>query len=210
MRRLGDMRFAPRCIDDDHASLRLRMTGQGVRDSSKGRMSKNRSGALRCVSVMLLLFVLSLLAVPSVAAQDVYSEKTLEIARKLQCPVCAGQSVADSGSQLAAQMRDIIEQKVQAGESEDEILDFFVARYGESILTEPPKSGFSLGLWWMPVVVVLFGATVVTLFVRERTRRGASTVAVRPSTNNAADDEELEAIAREILGSSGSERMSGA
>lgn len=166
--------------------------------------------SLRSIGALALLLALTVVAVQSVAAQeDVYSQETLEISRKLQCPVCTGQSVADSGSQLAGQMRALIEQKVQAGESEEQILDFFVARYGQSILTEPPKSGFTLGLWWMPVVVVLLGATVVTLFVWERTRRGPSrrTVVQRATV---MDDEELEAIAREILGPAGGERMSGA
>jgi cytochrome c-type biogenesis protein CcmH len=157
----------------------------------------------------LLAVVLLLIAVPGVVAQDVYSEETLKISRQLQCPICHGETVADSGSQIARQMRDVIEQKVRAGESEQEILDFFVARYGESILSEPPKSGFTLGLWWMPVAVVVFGALIVALFVRERTRRG-QVAGGTSAYANPADDEELEEIAREVLGTPGAERMSGA
>jgi cytochrome c-type biogenesis protein CcmH len=149
---------------------------------------------------------LVVVAVPSISAQDVYSEKTLEISRKLSCPVCAGQTVAESNSPIARQMRSTIEQKVQAGESERQIIDFFVARYGESIVTEPPKSGFSLGLWWMPVLVVVLAATVVALFVRERTR--ASAASVKANADAPASDDELEAIAREVLGTPGDERMS--
>ena len=153
---------------------------------------------------MLLAVVLVVVGVQGVAAQDVYSEETLRISRKLECPVCNGQTVADSTSQIARQMRDVIEQKVQAGESEEQIIDFFVARYGESIVTEPPKSGFTLALWWMPVVVVVLGAAVVALFVRERTRRaGPVSVTRQPET-----DDELEAIAREVLGNQSDERMS--
>jgi cytochrome c-type biogenesis protein CcmH len=137
------------------------------------------------------------------AVEEVYSERTLDIARKLQCPVCAGQSVADSNSGLAAEMRNIIEQKVQAGESEQEILAYFVARYGESILSEPPKSGFTLGLWWAPVVMVVIGALVVASFAYERTRRSGRAVPARD------DDEELEAIAREVLGQGGGRMPSG-
>lgn len=180
----------------------------------RGDVSANRQVGVHGRFSIMIMAVALLLASgfvvvwsPGVAAQDVYSEKTLEIARKLQCPVCAGQSVADSGSQLAGQMRDIIEQKVQAGESEAQILDFFVARYGDSILAEPPKSGFSLGLWWMPVVVVVLGAIVVTLFVRERTRMAPESSLVA-SGGRDADDEELEAIAREILGPPSGERIS--
>ncbi|HYI15367.1 MAG TPA: cytochrome c-type biogenesis protein [Thermomicrobiales bacterium] len=140
-----------------------------------------------------------------VVAQDVYTDETLEISRKLQCPVCDGQTVADSTSKLAGQMRAIIDEKVRAGESEEQIIDYFVARYGESVVSEPPKSGFSLALWWMPVVVVGLGAVVVGLFVRERTRPEARRQAIADGPDS---DEELEAIAREVLGPPGGERIS--
>jgi cytochrome c-type biogenesis protein CcmH len=142
--------------------------------------------------VVVTLIALATLSLPVAAQQDVYSERTLEIARRLQCPVCAGESVADSNSELARQMRGIIEEQVQAGRSDEQIIQFFVERYGQSIVVEPPKSGFSLALWWLPVVVVLVGALVVGLYLRERTNRGAS---------HAADDDdaELEALAREVL-----------
>jgi cytochrome c-type biogenesis protein CcmH/NrfF len=104
-------------------------------------------------------------------------------------------------------MRAIIEEKVQAGETEAQIIDYFVARYGESVVSEPPKSGFSLALWWMPVVVVVLGAVVVGLFVRERTQSGTRRQVV---VDGPERDEELEAIAREVLGSQTDERTSGA
>ena len=165
------------------------------------------SAGLRLLTALAFVLVGSFAGVTAVAAQDVYSDETLEISRKLQCPVCEGQTVADSTSKLAVQMRAIIEEKVQAGESEEQIIDFFVARYGESIVTEPPKSGFSLALWWMPVVVVVLGAVVVGVFVRERTRTAPRRAVAGDET---ASDDELEAIAREVLGPPGGERMSGA
>lgn len=146
------------------------------------------------LSLALLLVVVAMLwSVSSISAQqDVYSPRALELARRMHCPVCSGQTVADSNSELALQMRNIIEQKVQAGESDQQILDYFVASYGASILAEPPKSGIGMGLWWMPVLVVLVGAGVVYTYLRERTRTSAT-------VGSSADDEELEAIAREIL-----------
>ncbi|HUG15984.1 MAG TPA: cytochrome c-type biogenesis protein CcmH [Thermomicrobiales bacterium] len=144
-------------------------------------------------SLSVLFAALAVLGVVmSASAQDVYSPRTLELSRRLHCPVCAGQSVADSNSELARQIRGIIEEKVQAGESDQQILDYFVARYGVSILADPPKSGIGLGLWWMPVAVVLVGAAVVVTYLRERTRL--------PVTAAVDDhDEELDAIARDVL-----------
>lgn len=155
---------------------------------------------------LLVVGVTGLLASsPSAGAEDVYSERTLEIARQLNCPICSGESLADSQTELARQMRGIIEQKVQAGESDQQIRDYFVARYGESILADPPKEGFSLALWWMPVLVVALGALVVGLYLRERTPR-APGAARREETGRDESDPELEAIARDVLGGEGTAR----
>ncbi|HRA30450.1 MAG: cytochrome c-type biogenesis protein CcmH [Thermomicrobiales bacterium] len=148
------------------------------------------------VVVALAVALLVILSSASIAgAEDIYSQRTIRLAREIHCPICVGESIADSQTELARQMRGIIEEKVQAGETDQQIKDYFVARYGESILFDPPKSGFRLGLWWMPLVAVALGAVVVATFIRERTR------APRPITPVvSAEDEELETIAREALG----------
>lgn len=148
------------------------------------------------ISVAILLAVVATgLLAPGAAAEDVYSERTLDIARELQCPICSGESVAASQTTIAKQMRDTIERQVQAGESNEQIIDYFVARY-PNILMEPPKSGFTLTLWWVPPIVLLIGALVVVLYFRE----GASRKPRRPSDNPPGhEDEELEALAREYL-----------
>ncbi len=63
-------------------------------------------------------------------------------------------------------MRGVIRAKLAAGESDQQILDDFVASYGDSILTEPPKHGISLGVWVGPVVGVGLGAVLVTLLLK--------------------------------------------
>ena len=151
----------------------------------------------RPISLAILLTILATwLAVGVASAEDVYSERTLEIARQLQCPICSGQSVADSQVTLAKQMRDTIERKVQAGESNEQIIAYFVERYDEKVLMDPPKSGFTLTLWWVPPFVLLIGAVVVVLYFRE----GASRKPRRTGGSDVRlDDEELEALAREYL-----------
>lgn len=162
---------------------------------------KRRRNILIVLAVTLLAIVWS---ASIVGAEDIYSQRTIKLAREIHCPICTGESIADSQTELARQMRGIIEEKVQAGESDQQIKDYFVARYGESILFSPPKSGFRLGLWWMPLIVVAFGAIVVVSFVRERTR------APRPAAPAPDPKElELEALAREVLGDEGRGSASG-
>jgi cytochrome c-type biogenesis protein CcmH len=85
---------------------------------------------------------------------------------QLQCPVCEGENAADSPSGLAADMRSVIRTRLIAGETDQQILDEFVASYGDSILSEPPKRGASLGVWIGPIVVVVLGALVLGVVVR--------------------------------------------
>jgi cytochrome c-type biogenesis protein CcmH len=102
-----------------------------------------------------------------------------EIARTLKCPVCESQSVADSPSQLAQEMRGYIARRLEAGESRDAIVQDLTDRYGEGILLEPPRRGFTLVVWWLPIVSLAIGAAVVALTLHRATRRtaGLSTTA---------------------------------
>ena len=83
------------------------------------------------------------------------------VALQLQCPVCEGQNVADSPSGLAKDMRDLIRTRLTAGASDKQILDEFVASYGDGILTEPPKRGISLGVWIGPGLGLIFGVVLL-------------------------------------------------
>lgn len=141
------------------------------------------------------MILLAVYQLSSASAQDIYSERSLELFRQLQCPVCAGQTIAESQSDLARTMRGIVEEKVRAGESNQQILQYFADRYGNSVLVDPPKSGIGLGLWWIPPLVVLLGVGVVVAYLRERTARPGMDAGYGP----VEDDDELEAIAREIL-----------
>ena len=111
-----------------------------------------------------LLVSLALLValVPLVAHADATDDAVRRIASQLMCPVCEGQTVEDSASGLARDMRTLIRQRVEAGESDQQILDEFVASYGDGILTEPPKRGISLGVWLGPVAGVALGAVILS------------------------------------------------
>lgn len=137
------------------------------------------------------------------AAEEVYDERTVDIARNLSCPVCEGQTVADSHSRVAVEMRNAIQAQVEAGRSDDEIYDYFRARYGDEVLVEPPREGINLALWWLPVVVVALGIGVVALYMRDSAALGRR----RARTTSQDLDPELEQIAeramREDQGQSG-------
>jgi len=117
-------------------------------------------------SVAVAIALLALLMLPSMGHADAIDDGVRRVALQLQCPVCEGETVADSPSGLAADMRAVIRTRLTAGASDQQILDEFVASYGDSILTEPPKRGISLGVWLGPVIGVVLGAVVLGLLLR--------------------------------------------
>lgn len=109
-------------------------------------------------------------------------QRVLEIASELRCVVCQNLSVADSPSDLAKEMRNLVRELVEQGKSREEILAYFVSRYGEFVLLSPPKRGFNLLVWGLPFVAILAGGIGVYLVARRWTEQGHETVpAVDPA-----------------------------
>lgn len=132
-------------------------------------------------------------------ARDILAAPTLDdqvnaISKDLMCPVCAGQTVADSGSQLAVQMRAEIRQRLQAGQTRDQIIAYFVGQFGEGVLASPPAHGSGLVLWLALPVALLVGGLILRRFVR-------GSMAASPSASSAPlppTPEEAERIAEAL------------
>lgn len=140
--------------------------------------------------------VVLLLAIPAVA--DELDVRARAVAKQLQCPVCESVSVADSPAELAVQMRGVIRAKLEAGESEPQILSYFVDRYGDGILVEPPRRGVSLLVWLGPIVALLLGTALTAIWLRaSRSKRVAQRTDTRETTSARASPD-LEAARREL------------
>lgn len=121
------------------------------------------------------------------------------IAGELMCPVCGGQTVAESGSQLAEQMRAIIRERLRAGQSRDEIIAYFVGQFGESVLAAPPRRGGGLAVWLIPPAALAIGVIVLRRFIK---RTGSPVGSVRemgaPSPPTAAEAEQIRRELRDL------------
>lgn len=93
---------------------------------------------------------------------------TEELTDRMRCPVCQGLSIADSGTMIALAMKEEVRQFLAAGYTEEQILLYFEASYGEFIRLEPKPTGFNLLVWIAPVAVLLLGAVVVIFRLRSR------------------------------------------
>lgn len=88
-------------------------------------------------------------------------ERVQTISESLRCPACAGESVAQSQSDMASQMRAVIAQQVAEGRSDAQVRGWFAQRYGDSVLTDPPWHGPGLALQLAPAIVLLCGVLVL-------------------------------------------------
>ncbi|HEX7040895.1 MAG TPA: cytochrome c-type biogenesis protein CcmH [Trueperaceae bacterium] len=125
------------------------------------------------------LLLLALLCAALAQAVELDS-RVFDIARQLRCPVCTSESVADSSAELAQQMREIIQQQLDEGRSEAEILAFFQARYGDWILLDPPKRGLHLVVWVLPIAAGVAGVAALVVLGRRWVSRSREPVEVDP------------------------------
>lgn len=127
-----------------------------------------RHAALVCGLLVLVLVVMPVLAAE--VTEDPLERQTLDIAKELRCAVCQNESVADSKADLAHDMRSIIREQLKAGKSRDEIVHYFVARYGNYVLMKPPARGAGEVIWLAPVVLLVVVGISGFVFLRRRLR----------------------------------------
>jgi cytochrome c-type biogenesis protein CcmH len=145
--------------------------------------------------IMAVAALVILAAASGVAAQPgrAVDEQTVHaVASQLRCVVCQNLSVADSPSETAQQMRAIVRERLAAGERPDQVIQYFVDKYGDWILLAPRRSGFTLLVWLAPAIALVTGFVVVALLLRRWTRR-------QPAPEAAAVDPAMrERIQREL------------
>jgi cytochrome c-type biogenesis protein CcmH len=130
---------------------------------------RTRSIAL-IVGAVIVVGIAALFASARAGRTASLGDRAHEIASGLRCPVCLNLSVADSPSRLAGEMRSEIQTRLRAGQSPDQIRAFFIDRYGEWILLEPPRSGLNWVPWAVPIVGLVSGAAIwVAVFRRPET-----------------------------------------
>jgi cytochrome c-type biogenesis protein CcmH len=117
---------------------------------------------------------------------DAQEARARSLEAKLKCPVCRTQSVLESTSFMALEMRAKIRELIAAGRTDRQILDYFVDRYGDYILLEPRRRGFGLSAYLLPLLAVLAGAALLAAGLRRKGRRAQG----RATTSAAGGDRE--------------------
>ncbi|CAD7027119.1 cytochrome c-type biogenesis protein CcmH [Pseudorhizobium endolithicum] len=122
------------------------------------------------LAAMLALAPLPALAVnPDEVLDDpVLEERARNLSVNLRCMVCQNQSIDDSNAELARDLRVLVRERLQNGDTDEEVIDYVVSRYGEFVLLKPRFSVRTLLLWTAPAVLLLGGALVLVLIARGR------------------------------------------
>lgn len=132
------------------------------------------------------LAYLSLLApAPAVTPDEVLKDPALEararaLSAELRCMVCQNQSIDDSDAPLAHDLRVLLRERIAAGDSDEDVMTFLVARYGDFILLRPPLRPYTVLLWVAPFAVLLIGAVAVVMVFRRQRRPLPAAAALSP------------------------------
>jgi len=157
----------------------------------------NMHGIVRSTAALLAL-TLAGLSVGAAWAQGgtVTDDQVNAVARRLNCPVCENVPLDVCELQACVQWRDLIRQKLAAGETPEQIIDYFRAAYGDRVLQEPPRAGFTWLVWILPFVGLIAGVTILAVMLRRMTVRSAT--AAEDTALPTVPDDYRERLEREL------------
>ena len=128
-------------------------------------------------SLLLMVFLALAPASPVLAVQpdEMLADPGLEararaISRDLRCPVCQGESIDDSNAPISRDLRLVVRERIMAGDTDRQVVDFVVARYGEFVLFNPRAEGANLLLWGAGPLLLLIGGGLAFFYTRRRSQ----------------------------------------
>ena len=135
---------------------------------------------IKCVQALLLAAALSSTAL-AVEPNEMLPDPALEararaISQGLRCLVCQNESIDESGASLAHDIRVLVRERIKAGDTDQQVVDYLVARYGEFVLLKPPLSWHTVALWGLPPALLLVGIAAMVMMARRRSAIPASGV----------------------------------
>jgi cytochrome c-type biogenesis protein CcmH len=133
---------------------------------------------LIAVSIVLLLTAFAAPSTHAVQPDEIMADPAKELrardlSRELRCMVCQNQSIDDSEAPLARDLRLLVRERIAAGDSDSQVIDFLVARYGEFVLLKPPFNPHTLLLWLLPPLALAGGGLALWSYARRRARPAA-------------------------------------
>jgi len=124
---------------------------------------------IRCLILALMLATPAIAVEPSEILDDpVLEERARDLSQNLRCLVCRNESIDESNADLARDLRLLVRERLVEGDTDDEVIEFIVSRYGEYVLLNPPATGSTLILWLSGPAFLIFAAGLAFVYVRRR------------------------------------------
>lgn len=101
-------------------------------------------------------------------ADPVLEERARELSKGIRCLVCRNESIDESNAELARDLRILVRERLVEGDTDTEVVDYLVARYGEYVLLTPRATGANLLLWWAAPILLVGGLGIALFYVRSR------------------------------------------
>ena len=127
-----------------------------------------KSALIAIVFAMALPFAAHAVEPDEILADPALEQRAREVGKKLRCVVCQNQSIDDSNAELARDMRILVRERIQAGDTNAEVIAYMVDRYGDFVLLDPPFKTSTYVLWIGPGVIAILGIAGVLVFFRRR------------------------------------------
>ncbi len=125
----------------------------------------------------------------------VLEQRARDVSKDLRCVICQNQSIDDSDSGIAKKMRLLVRDRITKGDSNQQVKDYLVSRYGDFVLLKPPMKAKTLFLWFGPLLMVVIGLLGIIFYYRRRSRLSAEQSGAAPL--NAQEQERLNALLKE-------------
>ena len=151
------------------------MGGTRISPLLRGRCPAGQRGVIWIVLAMILALLTALPALAvnpdEILSDPVLEERARNLSAQLRCMVCQNQSIDDSNAELARDLRVLVRERLVDGDTDQEVIDYVVSRYGEFVLLKPRVSAKTIILWAAPVGLLLIGIIAIVVFVRTRPRQ---------------------------------------
>jgi cytochrome c-type biogenesis protein CcmH len=132
-------------------------------------------------AIILALIAAMLAAAPAFAVQPdeiladpIKEARARELSKELRCMVCQNQSIDDSDAPLARDLRLLVRERISAGDTDAQVIDFLVARYGEFVLLKPRFNQHTVLLWLLPPLALMAGGVAMWVYSNRRRRAGVA------------------------------------
>tara|TARA_S200000501_G_scaffold73276_2_gene65198 strand:- start:3439 stop:3834 length:396 start_codon:yes stop_codon:yes gene_type:complete len=120
--------------------------------------------SIRFFSIISFIILISCIIPTEQTKDDLY----IKLEKEIMCPVCDGQTLDQSQSLIAEDMKNSIKEKIAEGYNEEEIKNYFVDRYGENVVAYPSTTGFNLLAYLVPILGLILSILIFTFYIRRQ------------------------------------------